>query len=228
MSNIEGSEGHNPPEHQRAPIEIGITPDSPEEVVFRKTQDGGLTIFLKGEMTIRLNSEHTQAAESLVPGAETVSSGLIPESTSPHVREPHSGSDKPSWERPLKEGEDLPESENEKYQLTGNVARIGRYRVTKKSNTKIADLVLATHPDEETTEYWRIRAFGKQSEKVRETVKVGQKLETTVYGPKYWRGSKKTSDGWEETVVKGYHAGFLKQKRTQEQAPQSHGDMQSS
>jgi hypothetical protein len=40
---------------------------------------------------------------------------------------------------------------------------------------------------------------------------VGQKgVEATVYGPKYWRGRRKTQDGWEDTVVKGYHAGFVK------------------
>jgi hypothetical protein len=136
---------------------------------------------------------------------------LLPESTTPPVTEPHSGADKPSWERPLKEGEEPPESENEKHQLSGNIARIGRYRVTKKTNTKIADFVLATHPDHTTTTYWTVRSFGKQAEKVRDHVEVGMKnIEVTVYGPKYWTGRRKTKDGYEETVVKGYHAGFVK------------------
>lgn len=145
----------------------------------------------------------------------------LPENTPPPVTESHSGSDKPSWERPLTEGEDLPESENERFQLVGNPAKKLRYRVTKKTNTKIADFVLATHPQEETTEYRRIRAFGAQAEKVRDQLAVGQKgVEATVYGPKYWEGRRKTNDGWEETVVKGYHAGFVKvprQYRKQEQ-----------
>ena len=42
----------------------------------------------------------------------------------------------------------------------------------------------------------------------------GQKgVEVTVYGPKYWKGRKKTKDEYQETVVKGYHAGFVKVPR---------------
>ena len=150
---------------------------------------------------------------------------MILEQASPPVTEPHSGADKPSWERLLTEGEDLPESENRKFQLSGNPARIGRYRVTKKSNTKVADFVLATHPTDETTEYWRIRAFGKQAEKVRDQLKVGQKgVEAVVYGPKYWQSRKKTQDGWEDTVVKGYHAGFVKVPKHSAQQEQRSSD----
>lgn len=76
MTHIEGSEGHNPTDQPKPPIEIGITPDSPEQVVFKKTPDGGLTIFLKGEMTVRLNPQTSQAAESLQKDSETASSGL--------------------------------------------------------------------------------------------------------------------------------------------------------
>ena len=46
---------------------------------------------------------------------------------------------------------------------------------------------------------------------MRDHVAVGQKgVEVTVYGPKYWTGRRKTKDDYEDTVVKGYHAGFVK------------------
>jgi len=219
MSHIEGSEGQQPPEQRVPPVEIGIKPFADAGIIFEQAEDGRLILKTTGEITIAILPSK-QAAESPVKAAETPTRGLIAESTPPPVTEPHSGSDKPSWERSLKDGEELPESENEKFQVTGNVARIGRYRVTKKTNTKIADLVLASHPDKSTTEYWRIRGFNDEALKIREQIEVGQQgIEATIYGPKYWRGRKKTQDGWEETVVKGYHAGFLKIPRTKQQKP---------
>jgi hypothetical protein len=54
-------------------------------------------------------------------------------------------------------------------------------------------------------------------------------VEATVYGPKYWKGRKKTQNGYEEIVVKGYHAGFVRvpkttdeQLRTTEKEPRSY------
>jgi hypothetical protein len=218
MTNSERSEGRDPSEQPPAasssPIEIGITPFANEQAVFKRTPDGGFTVFLRGEITMTIHPPVGQAVESPVRDAETLANGLIPESTSSPVSEPYSSAEKPSWEQSLTEEGEIPESENRKFQLVGNPARKVGYRVTRKSNTRIADFVLATHPDRETTEYWRIRAFGEQAEKVRDQVRVGQKdVEAMVYGPKYWKGRKKTQDGWEETVVKGYHAGFVKVPR---------------
>jgi membrane-bound lytic murein transglycosylase len=46
---------------------------------------------------------------------------------------------------------------------------------------------------------------------VRDQVRKGQTgVEATVYGPKHWRSKKKTKEGWEETDVTGYYAGFVK------------------
>jgi hypothetical protein len=75
VTHIEGLEGPDPSEKPKPPIEIGIAPDSPEQVVFKKTPSGGLTIFLKGEITVQLNPSTSQAVESPVRGAETVRSG---------------------------------------------------------------------------------------------------------------------------------------------------------
>jgi membrane-bound lytic murein transglycosylase len=127
--------------------------------------------------------------------------GLLPESTSQPAREPHSTTESTSSE----------EKGNRKFELVGNPVRDPSYRV-RKSGKKIADFVLATHPEEEKTEYWRIRAFDNQAERVRDQVRKGQTgVEVTVYGPKQWKTRKKTKEGsWEETAVTGYYAGFVK------------------
>jgi hypothetical protein len=224
MTPHEQSEGHDPsaqPPAAGSKTEIGITPYPDEVIVFEEQRGGTHTlsfrgkVTIEGEITIAIRPPATfKASESPVPPSSALDSGLLPDSTSPPVTEQHSADNKPSWEQSLTEDGQIPESENRKFQLVGNPARKPGYRVTRKSNTRIADFVLATHPDQETTEYWRIRAFGDQAEKVRDQVQVGQKgVEVTVYGPKYWKGRKKTKDGWEDTVVKGYHAGFVKVPR---------------
>src|SRR5438270_2134117 len=145
----------------------------------------------------------------------------IPETTPPPHTDHYRAAGKPSWERLRSDfGDAIPDSENEKFQLVGNPAKKLRYRVTRKTNTRIADFVLATHPDQETTQHWRIRAFGDEAEKVRDQVEVGQKgVEVTVYGPKYWKGRKKTKEGYEDTVVKGYHAGFVRVPKAAKEQP---------
>jgi hypothetical protein len=30
-----------------------------------------------------------------------------------------------------------------------------------------------------------------------------------AYGPKYWKGKKKTENGWKEELIEGYYAGFV-------------------
>ena len=212
MAHSEESEGQQPSEqHHRPPIEIGITPDDPEAAVFRKTPDGGYTIFLRGEIHLTIHPPATDTAESLVADAEAPPNGLLPESTPEPVTEPHSAT----------EGTSSEESDNRKFELLGNPVRDPSFR-ERKSGKRIADFVLATHPEEEKTEYWRIRAFDQQAEKVRDQVRKGQTgVEATVYGPKQWKSRKKTQKGWEETEVTGYYAGFVKvpkKYRSQEQA----------
>jgi hypothetical protein len=209
MTPTERTEGQNP-ENQQPKIEMHFTPDAAETTVFQWLPDGRLKISFTGRADIFIPA--ALAPESPVTAVETPRSGLIPETTSLALTEQYRGVDKPSWEKSQTEVSEIPENENRRFNLVGNPAKKLGYRVTRKSNTRIADFVLATHPDKESTQYWRIRAFGDQAEKVRDQVEVGQKdVEVSVYGPKYWKGRRrKTKGGYEETVVKGYHAGFVR------------------
>jgi len=69
---------------------------------------------------------------------------------------------------------DLPESENRKHELIGNVVYDARYR-ERRSGKKIADFHLATHEEKNKTEYYRVRAFDDLAEKVRDNIRKGQK-----------------------------------------------------
>src|SRR5215207_5635273 len=70
---------------------------------------------------------------------------------------------------------------------------------------------LTTHDKEGQTKYWRIRAFDKVAERVRDTVRKGQKdVEAVVYGPKQWTQKKKTDTGWTQETVQGYYAGMVR------------------
>src|SRR4051794_12178417 len=73
MTPAERTEGQEDPQDkiQRPPIEIGITPFDNEQAVFRKSPDGGYTIFLRGEIRIAI---HPEAAKSPVPAAEAPTS----------------------------------------------------------------------------------------------------------------------------------------------------------
>lgn len=213
--NIERSEGHPAgvePSKPDTGIAIIVTPFEDENVVFNKAPDGGYTIFLRGEIAIAVRPPApSQAAESPVTTEEEQASSLAPESTPSPASEPHSGSEEPSQTASPAEEAQTPENENRKFELIGNPVRDPSYQ-ERKSGKRIADFVLATHPSEETTEYYRIRAFDKQAERVRDQVRKGQKdVEATVYGPKRWKSRKKTKEGlWEETEVTGYYAGFVK------------------
>src|SRR3954467_13614872 len=120
MTHLEGTEGQHPHEPNRPPIEIGITPDNPEAAVFERTPDGGYTIFLRGEIRLTIHPPAAQAAESPVPATDTPESTKTPEKRSQRLSDAYKGPDKPSWERPKVEGEELPNNEDEKYQLVGN------------------------------------------------------------------------------------------------------------
>ena len=192
-------------------LAIIATPLEGEQPQVTRTPDGGFTVFLKGEIQVVYRPPAPDAAKSPVTLSEAPTSGLLPDPPPPSVTEPHSAGEVPSWEKPRADFDDIPESENNKIVLEGNPAKKLGYRVTKRSNTRIADFVFATHPQQETTEYWRIRAFGDQAEKVRDRLEVGQQgVAVSVYGPKYWESRKKTSEGYIDTVVKGYNAGFVK------------------
>jgi hypothetical protein len=90
---------------------------------------------------------------------------------------------------------------------------------------KVAEFHLATHPEKEKTLYYRIRAFDKQAERVRDTVRKGQtEVEVFAYGPKYWPVTRRTKDGEiQQEVVQGYYAGFVKvPKRYRDEQPPPH------
>jgi hypothetical protein len=100
----------------------------------------------------------------------------------------------------------------------------------RRSGTKIADFALATHPDEETTHYWGIRAFNKTAEYVHTHFCEGQTaVEASVYGPKQWTVRNKRQDGsWENREVEGYYAGFVrvpKRYRAEQLNPEPKSDM---
>ncbi len=104
----------------------------------------------------------------------------------------------------------IPESENKKHKFVGNPVRDPAYWV-RNSGKKVAEFHLATHPTKEETLYYRIRAFDKQAERVRDTVRKGQTgIEVFAYGPKYWPVTRRTKDGAiQHEVVEGYYAGFV-------------------
>jgi membrane-bound lytic murein transglycosylase len=91
-----------------------------------------------------------------------------------------------------------------------------RYR-ERKSGKRIADFHLATHEEKNKTEYFRIRAFDDLAEKVRDSVRKGQKdVKVVAYGPKHWMGKKKTQHGWTQEAVTGYYAGFVRVPKEKE------------
>jgi membrane-bound lytic murein transglycosylase len=135
-----------------------------------------------------------------------------PEGSPPPQREPQNVSEEKS-ETPTPETNGtlvLPESENKKFEFIGNPVYDARYR-ERKSGKRIADFHLATHPGKNQTEYFRIRAFDGLAERARDTVRKGQKgVEVVAYGPKYWKGKRKTENGWKEELIEGYYAGFVR------------------
>jgi hypothetical protein len=116
----------------------------------------------------------------------------------------------------------IPESENEKHEFVGNPVRNPSYWV-RKSGKRVAEFHLATRsePDKEKTQYYRIRAFDKQAERVRDTVRKGQTgVEVIAYGPKYWPVTRVTEHGQkQQEVVQGYYAGFVHVPRRYREEP---------
>jgi hypothetical protein len=82
----------------------------------------------------------------------------------------------------------------EKHEFVGNPVRDPSYWV-RRSGKRVAEFHLATHPEKEKTLYYRIRAFDKQAERVRDTVRQGQtQVSVVAYGPKYWPVTRTTKD----------------------------------
>jgi single-stranded DNA-binding protein len=138
---------------------------------------------------------------------------LVLENTSEPVSDQHSAPAIPSSEASAPQDAQslrIPESENEKHEFVGNPVRDPSYWV-RRSGKRVAEFHLATHTEKEKTLYHRIRAFDKQAERARDTVRKGQTdIEVVAYGPKYWPVTRKTKDGREkQQVVQGYYAGFV-------------------
>src|SRR5215203_2510305 len=131
-----------------------------------------MTIRFNGEVAIALSPTVARATDAVLTDTAGVSYGLIPEGSVPPQSEPEEKADNQAPE--TNGGLDLPESENRKHELTGNVVYDARYR-ERKSGKRIADFHLATHEEKNKTEYYRVRAFDDLAEKVRDNIRKGQK-----------------------------------------------------
>jgi hypothetical protein len=166
----------------------------------------------------------TKTSEFDLRPSETPANGLVLEGPTESLSVQHSASDVPSSEASGPQQTDslhIPESENEKFEFVGNPVRDPAYWV-RRSGKRVAEFVLATHRQKEKTLYYRIRAFGKQAERVRDTVRKGQTgVEVVAYGPKYWPVTRRTNDGQEKKeAAQGYYAGFVHvPKRYREEPP---------
>jgi len=196
---------------------IVLTPSDNEKVLFQRSENGDLTIRFEGKVAIALSPKVTEASGAVLKDSKSVSYGLIPEgSAQPPREDSHASENGSSSENgsknetePQKEEIFVPESENKKHEFIGNPGYDAKFR-TRKSGKRIADFHIATHPEKNKTEYYRIRAFDNLAERARDTVRKGQKdVEVVAYGPKYWKGRKKTENGWKEELIEGYYAGFV-------------------
>ncbi len=122
---------------------------------------------------------------------------MVPDRATEPVSGQHSGPAMPSHEAADSQRTQslyIPESKNEKFEFVGNPVRDPSYW-ERRSGKKVAEFVLATHPEKEKTVYYRIRAFDKQAERVRDTVRKGQTgVEVSAYGPNigWLPGAQKT------------------------------------
>jgi hypothetical protein len=201
MTHSEVSEGHHPSEQSPAtssPTEIGITPFPDEIIVFQEQPDGNHTMSFRGkvliqgeitegEITIAIRPPVTfKPSELPVTAQEEQSSGLLPESTSPPVTEPHNASDTASPPPSETKDSKAVEQGNELHKFTGNPTYDAKYWELK-SGKRVAEFVLATHPEEGQTEYKRIRSFDGLAVYVRDNVRKGQKdVFVEAWGPKHW------------------------------------------
>jgi hypothetical protein len=224
-------ENPNPLSHKEHVKDRGIAliaePTEGEQVLFQRNKEGGLSIKIKGEVTIALSPSVAQASEAVLTDTAGATYGLIPEGTPPPVAEDSKLAENESAKK--QEEIFVPESENKKHEFVGNPVYDAKYR-ERRSGKRIADFHIATHPKENETKYYRIRAFDDLAEKVRDNIKKGQKnVQVVAYGPKYWIGKKrseKSDTGWKEELIEGYYAGFVstpkpRQKEDQASRPES-------
>jgi Single-strand binding protein family len=199
-----------PPQEKEARdrgLAIVATPGENEKVLFQRSEDGGMTIKFEGKVAIALSPKVAEASGAVLTDTAGVPYGLIPEGSPPPQSEPQKESSNGSSAEP--EEIFVPESENKKFEFIGNPVYDAKYR-ERKSGKRIADFHIATHPEKNKTEYYRIRAFDGLAERARDTVRKGQKgVEVVAYGPKYWKGKRKTENGWKEELIEGYYAGFV-------------------
>src|SRR5215218_10479331 len=198
-------------------LAIVATPRDGEKVLFQRSENGGMTIKFEGKVAIALSPKVAEASGAVLTDTAGVPYSLIPEGTAPPQREDSHASENGSSSEngsknetePQKEEIFVPESENKKHEFIGNPGYDAKFR-TRKSGKRIADFHIATHPEKNKTQYYRIRAFDGLAERARDTIRKGQKdVEVVAYGPKYWKGRKKTENGWKEELIEGYYAGFV-------------------
>ena len=100
--------------------------------------------------------------------------------------------------------ESTEEEGNKLHEFTGNPATDSKYWQWKKSGKRVAEFVLATHPEEGKTEYKRIRAFDGLAVYVRDNVRKGQTdVEVQAWGEKQWRSRN-------NKPITGYYAKTVK------------------
>jgi len=198
-------------------LAIMATPTDGQKVLFQRSENGGMTIKFEGKVAIALSPKVAEASGAVLTDTAGVPYSLIPEGTAPpqredsHASENGSSSENGSRNETETQKEEIfvPESENKKHEFIGNPVYDAKYR-TRKSGKRIADFHIATHEEKNKTEYYRIRAFDGLAERARDTVRKGQKgVEVVAYGPKYWKGKRKTENGFKEELIEGYYAGFV-------------------
>src|SRR5215217_6117667 len=119
-------------------LAIVLTPKDQEKVLFKRTENGGLTIKFEGKVAIALSPKVAEASGAVLTDTAGVSYGLIPEGTPPPRREDSHASEngsKKGSETP-KEEIFVPESENKKHEFIGNPVYDAKFR-TRKSGKRI-------------------------------------------------------------------------------------------
>src|SRR5215212_5907751 len=149
-------------------IALIATPTDGEQVLFKRNKEGGLSIKIKGEVTIALSPKVAEASGAVLTDTTGVPYSLIPEGTPPPQREDSHASENGSRNETETPKEEIivPESENNKHEFTGNPVYDAKYRV-RKSGKRIADFHIATHEKKDETKYFRIRAFDGLAERAR-------------------------------------------------------------
>src|SRR5215213_627818 len=68
-------------------IALIATPNEGEQVLFQRNKEGGLSIKIKGEVTIALSPKVAEGSGAVLTDTARVTYGLIPEGTPPPQRE---------------------------------------------------------------------------------------------------------------------------------------------